>query len=289
MTQYRGKATLQTVGGGSGGPSTFNVTSALSSAQISPITLSGLVGYSPTTSMTSGIQWDEISIQSKYHEAVKKYEVLESPEDVLALSVTWKRLNKINSSAVASISNLLSKELFEHITDEDRELGEEIRDYYSKKIMLWKLKNARFSKFRDELNSYIHSPTPLLVKNDLLGMIYYLPYFHEYDTGVDEVRVQVNPKINVSLQMVRAKSRELEPLQKIVSKRKSAVTNHYWLKDIETNSAVQFVFDVSNPLEHIWSMLFAKNKIMKVTGSYYAKSRDEFEYLSVKNWKLENI
>ena len=289
MTQYRGKATLQTVGGGSGGPSTFNVTSALSSAQISPITLSGLVGYSPTTSMTSGIQWDEISIQSKYHEAVKKYEVLESPEDVLALSVTWKRLNKINSSAVASISNLLSKELFEHITDEDRELGEEIRDYYSKKIMLWKLKNARFSKFRDELNSYIHSPTPLLVKNDLLGMIYYLPYFHEYDTGVDEVRVQVNPKINVSLQLVRTKSRELEPLQKIVSKRKSAVTNHYWLKDIETNSAVQFVFDVSNPLEHIWSMLFAKNKIMKVTGSYYAKSRDEFEYLSVKNWKLENI
>jgi hypothetical protein len=289
MTQYRGKATLQTVGGGSGGPSTFNVTSALSSAQISPITLSGLVGYAPTTSLTSGIQWDEISIQSKYHEAVKKYEVLESPEDVLALSVTWKRLNKINSSAVASISNLLSKELFEHITDEDRELGQEIRDYYSKKIMLWKLKNARFSKFRDELNSYIHSPTPLLVKNDLLGMIYYLPYFHEYDTGVDEVRVQVNPKINVSLQMVRAKSRELEPLQKIVSKRKSAVTNHYWLKDIETNSAVQFVFDVSNPLEHIWSMLFAKNKIMEVTGSYYAKSRDEFEYLSVKNWKLENI
>ena len=289
MTQYRGKATLQTVGGGSGGPSTFNVTSALSSAQISPITLSGLVGYSPTTSLTSGIQWDEISIQSKYHQAVKKYEVLESPEDVLALSVTWKRLNKINSSAVASISNLLSKELFEHITDEDRELGQEIRDYYSKKIMLWKLKNARFSKFRDELNSYIHSPTPLLVKNDLLGMIYYLPYFHEYDTGVDEVRVQVNPKINVSLQLVRTKSRELEPLQKIVSKRKSAVTNHYWLKDIETNSAVQFVFDVSNPLEHIWSMLFAKNKIMEVTGSYYAKSRDEFEYLSVKNWKLENI
>ena len=289
MTQYRGKATLQTFGSGSGGPSTFNGTSALSSAQISPITLSGLVGYSPTTSLTSGIQWDEISIQSKYHEAVKKYEVLESPEDVLALSVTWKRLNKINSSAVTSISNLLSKELFEHITDEDRELGEEIRDYYSKKIMLWKLKNARFSKFRDDLNAYIHSPTPLLVKNDLLGMIYYLPYFHEYDTGVDEVRVQVNPKINVSLQMVRAKSRELEPLQKIVSKRKSATTNHYWLKDIETNSAVQFVFDVSNPLEHIWSMLFAKNKIMEVTGSYYVKSRDEFEYLSVKNWKLENI
>jgi hypothetical protein len=289
MTQYRGKGFLQILGGGAGGPSTYNATARLSTAQITPITISALQGYVPTTTLTSGSQWDEISIQSQYHEAVKKYEVYESPEDVLALSVTWKRLNKTNPSAVSNISNLLSKELFNHITDEDRELGQEIRDYYSKKIMIWKLKNARFSKFRDELNTYIHSPTPLLVKNDFMGMIYYLPYFHEYDTGVDEVRVQVNSKINVSFQMVRTKSRELEPLQKIVSKRKSAVTNHYWLKDIETNSAVQFVFDVSNPLEHIWSMLFAKNEIMEVTGSYYTKSRDEFEYLSVKNWKLENI
>jgi hypothetical protein len=267
----------------------YIVSTGLSQAQLQPITMSGLNGYVPTTSLTSGVQWDELSVSSKYHESVKKYEVYESPEDVLALSVTWKRLNKTNPSAVASVSNLLSKELFNHITDEDRELGQEIRDYYSKKVMIWKLKNARFSKFRDELNAYIHSPTPLLVKNDLMGMIYYLPYFHEYDTGVDEVRVQVNPKINVSLQMVRDTPRKLQPLQKVVSKRKSGVTNHYWLKDIDTGSAVQFVFEVSNPLEHIWSKMFAKNEIMEVTGSYYKKSRDDFEYLNVKNWKLENV
>jgi hypothetical protein len=268
-------------------PGSYTVTTGLSQSQLQPITISA-IGGGGYTSLTSGIQWDEVA-EYKHHEGVKKYEVYESPEDILALSVTWKRLNQHHPSAVAGVSNLLSKELFTHINDEDRELGQEIRDYYSKKVMIWKLKNARFSKFRDDLNAYIHSPTPLLVKNDLMGMIYYLPYFHEYDTGVDEVRVQVNPKINVSLQMVRDTPRELEPLRKVVSKRKSSVTNHYWFKDIETGSAVQFVFEVSNPLEHIWSKMFAKNEIMEVTGSYYKKSRDDFEYLNVKNWKLENI
>jgi hypothetical protein len=268
---------------------TYTVSSGLSTAQVPTITLQNLQGLNLSSSLTSGVQWDELHVSSKYHESVKKYEVYESPEDVLALSVTWKRLNKTNSSAVANISNLFSKELFMHITDEDRELGQEIRDYYSKKIMIWKLKNARFSKFRDELNAYIHSPTPLLVKNDLMGMIYYLPYFYEYDSGVDEVRVQVNPKTNVILQMGSSLPRTLKPLSKIISKRKSATTHHYWFKDVETEMAVQFVLDVSNPLEHIWSKLFTKNEPMQIAGLYHKKSRDDFEYFSVKNWKLENI
>lgn len=268
---------------------TYTVSSGLSTAQVPTITLQNLQGLNLSNSLTSGVQWDELSVASRYHESVKKYEVYESPEDVLALSVTWKRLNKTNPSAVASVSNLLSKELFMHVTDEDRELGQEIRDYYSKKIMIWKLKNARFSKFRDELNTYIHSPTPLLVKNDLMGMIYYLPYFYEYDSGVDEVRMQVNPKSNVTLQMGSSIPRTLQPLSKVISKRKSATTHHYWFKDVETEMAVQFVLDVSNPLEHIWSKMFAKNEPMQIAGLYYKKSRDDFEYFSVKNWKLENI
>ena len=289
MTQYRGKATLQTIGSGLG---TYTVATGLSTAQVPSITLQNLQGINlanSASSLPSGVQWDEISIQSRYHHGVKKYEVLESPEDVLALSVTWKRLNKTNPSAVASVSNLLSKELFMHITDEDRELGQEIRDYYSKKIMLWKLKNARFSKFRDDLNAYIHSPTPLLVKNDLLGMIYYLPYFHEYDTGVDEVRVTVRTRSEKILQMGSNLPRTLQPLSKIVSKRKSATTNHYWFKDVETECAVQLVFEVSNPLEHIWAKLFSKNEVMKITGLYHKKSRDDFEYFTIKNWKLADI
>jgi hypothetical protein len=268
---------------------TYTVSSGLTTAQMPTITLQNLQGLNLSNSLSSGIQWDELRVSSKYHDSVKKYEVYESPEDVLALSVTWKRLNKTNPSILASVSNLLSKELFMHVTDEDRELGQEIRDYYSKKIMIWKLKNARFSKFRDELNAYIHSPTPLLVKNDLMGMIYYLPYFYEYDTGVDDVRVQVNSKTNVILQMGSSLPRTLKPLSKIISKRKSATTHHYWFKDVETETAVQFVFELSNPLEHIWAKLFAKNEPMEITGLYHKKSRDDFEYYSVKNWKLENI
>lgn len=286
MTQYRGKGLIQTNGSGSG---TYTVSTGLSTAQVPTITLANLQGMQLSNTVHSGVQWDEISIQSRYHESIKKYEVLESSEDILALSVTWKRFNKTNPSVMASVSNLLSKELFNHITDEDRELAHEIRDYYSKKIMLWKLKNNRFSKFRDDLNTYIHSPTPLMVKSDLLGMIYYLPYFHEYDTGVDEVRVTVRTKSEKILQMGSSLPRTLQPLSKVVSKRKSATTNHYWFKDVETECAVQLVFEVSNPLEHIWAKLFSKNEVMKITGLYHKKSRDDFEYFAIKNWKLADI
>lgn len=273
-----------------------NVMSGLANTTLAQVSSISGLSAQPIPSITlknigniSGVQWDELGIGPKHFEGVKKYEVYESPEDVLALSVTWKRLNKTNPSVLSNVSNLLSKELFMHVTDEDRELGKEIRDYYSKKIMVWKLKNTQFSKFRDELNAYIHSPTPFLVKNNLMGMIYYLPYFYEYDTGVDEVRYLVNSKSNITLQMKSSIPRTLVPLSKVISKRKNATTNHYWFKDVETEMAVQFVLDVTNPLEHIWSTLFAKNEPMKIKGLYHKKSRDDFEYFSVKNWTLENI
>jgi hypothetical protein len=236
----------------------------------------------------SGIQiLDEVYKNNNYHESVKKYEVVESLEDILALSVTWKRLNKTKSALLSNVSNLLSKELFMHITDEDRELGKEIRDYYSKKIMIWKLKNYRFSKFRNDLNTYVHNSNPLMVKNDLLGMIYYLPYFYEYDTELDEVRTGTNTKLDIT--NPQKVQKQLQPLKKIRSKKKIGVKNHYWLKDLSTGCAVQLAFDLTNPLEHIWDKLFTTKNTLEVTGLYYKKSLDDFEYFCIKNWELTNI
>jgi hypothetical protein len=262
----------------------------LTTAQISALTpyhLQSANTYGGLNHISGGYSLDSVDSNRKYHPDIKKYEVFQSPEDVLALSVTWKRLQEAKQGH--NISNLFSEELFKHLTDTDKEMADQIRDYFSKKIMVWKLKNNRFSKFRNDLNEFVHSSDKKVVREDMLGMIYYLPYFQEYDSNLDEVRIQVDSKPNRSLPTIAGESRLLIPLRKIISKRKSGVTNHYWMKDERTNIAVQFVFEASNPLEHIWSSLFSTRDMLEVSGSYYFKNRDDFEYFSIKNWKLENI
>ncbi len=69
---------------------------------------------------------------------VKRYEVIETSEDVLALSVAWKRLRdtKDKSSHHIGITSLLDDNLFRRVEEPDRVRANEIRDYFSKKIML---------------------------------------------------------------------------------------------------------------------------------------------------------
>ena len=106
-------------------------------------------------------------------EHVKKYEILEIDEDLLALSTAWKRLRDTHNSGgtYTPISTLLDKELFNHVTIDDRQKANEIRDYYSKKIMMWKLKdsipaglkgitNARISG----ISSYLSNTQRLLIQ-----------------------------------------------------------------------------------------------------------------------------
>jgi hypothetical protein len=47
--------------------------------------------------------------------------------------------------------------------------------------------------------------------------------------------------------------------------------------------------DAKNPLLHIWNHLFETKDVLSMTGSFFAQSRDDFEYYSVKNYQLTNI
>ena len=89
---------------------------------------------------------------------VKRYEVIETTEDVLALSVAWKRLRdtKDRGAQYISISSLLDDNLFRQVEESDKIRANQIRDYFSKKIMLWSLKSIKLSKYRQDLNTFIH-------------------------------------------------------------------------------------------------------------------------------------
>ena len=286
--QYKGRGFLQTTGRNNMG------TSGVGSLKGQ---LSGLLGLSNSVSISASPSGSAMYAlnpsfglsESGIHPSVKKYEVYETPTDILALSVAWKRLRDIGRTG---IGKLLQDELFQEVTNSDEEKAKEIRDYYSKKIMVHKLKNdIEYSSFKKDLNHFVHAPGTI-VKEQMLGLAYYLPIFHEYDTNLDQVRSSVDPHQNfkkLDKQQV-AKVMKLEasltPLQTIVKKTKRNTTIEYWCKDDTLNAGVVIKVQPDNPLKHIWDDIFNTSKVLKIKGAYYRRNLDNFEYFSVTNWQL---
>ena len=224
------------------------------------------------------------------HPAVKKYEIFESPEDTLALSIAWKRLRDNNKAN--NIGKLLDRELFSHIKQEDKDKANEIRDYYSKKVMMWKLKgDGKLTPYRNDMNQFVHS-NGLVVKENMFGLIYYLPIFYEYDLNLDNVRGQVN--INQKFKKLDDERKphmlviteDLTPITKFKKHNKKGTTTQYWLKDTIMNAGVMISVDKGNSLEHLWEYMFDNEKVLKIKGRYIRRYIDDFEYYRIDNWEL---
>jgi hypothetical protein len=230
------------------------------------------------------------SSENNLHPHVKKYEVYETPTDVLALSVAWKRLRDNGHSG---IGKLLQDELFSKVADADIEMAKKIRDYYSKKIMMLTLRNdnPNMTAYRKDLNTFVHGDGRM-VRENMLGLAYYLPIFYEYDVNIDEVRCAVDANQNFKKLDKENKPKllklsvELQPLKMIVRKTKRITTNQYWLKDLKLNAGVLISIQLSNPLEHIWNDMFLNTKVLQVNGSFCRRTIDNFEYFSVDKWHL---
>jgi len=241
------------------------------SNSINTITLSSSNVFSTSYAYASGM-----------HPEVKKYEIYETPQDVLALSVAWKRLRE-DGTAQGNISSLLDRRLFEVLTSDDHANATVIRDYYSKKVVLWKLKGDRLSSYREDMNKFVHSDGTKLREN-MLGLAYYIPSFYEYDTQLDEVRLQVVSKqIPLTAQI---DSKKLKPLKRIIFKNKRASNIQYWFQDTRTDCAVLITVDTKNPLDHMWKHMFETSSILNISGTYGKRNRDNFEYFSVNSWTL---
>lgn len=221
---------------------------------------------------------------------VKKYEVYESPEDVLALSLTWKRLRESNNREAG---RLLDRVLFRHVSDEDREKAQVIRNYYSKKFLTWSLKNIRLTPYRTDLQSFVNNKDGKIVKENMLGLAVKLPDFYDYDLELDSVRGEVIVKqgfSNEGIYKVDPKHvSSLVPLKKLHRKTKSTDFYEYWLKNEVSDCAVLITIVAKNPLEHIWEHFFNNSKVLHLQGPLIRKTRDDFEYYSITDWKLTNI
>ena len=250
----------------------------------------------PLTSLTLGnlslsgghTAWDIFSNT----ENVKKYEAFETTEDILALSVTWHRLRPLISHGISNIVNpsnrptkLTDTILFKEMIQEDREKADVIRDYYSKKLMMFTLKGQRFSNYRKDLNTFIHSDCKV-VKEEMMPLVYRLPEFHEYDVGLDEMFRDLDTRFEgseISLSTIKT----LTPVKKFTVKRKDKRFVEYWLKDNE-NRPYKIEIDCSNELMHLWDYFYDKGKFHEITLDTVIKfsNRDSISHYKLIKWKL---
>jgi len=214
----------------------------------------------------------------------KQYQLFELAEDVLALSIACKRLR---SEGYNAYLRLTDRTLLEKVTDSDRALSTEIKNYYSKKLMLVSLMDeSRMTPFRKDLASFILNESKV-VKEEHLGMIYYLPNLYEYDINLDKVRscVQSNSDWRVGHIKIFDENKFFSPIAKFEKTRRKYHTIQYWFKDSD-NTAFMLEFEVGNPLLHMFDYMFDNVSKLEIRGDFFSKKFDNFAFLTTDKWKL---
>ena len=269
--------TITLTGSGSSGMN------SISPHSISPLSISSL-------SQNSAISLDDTYLNNLFKninrsDYVKRYEVIEATEDILALSVAWKRLRDTkNESIQVGITTLLDDNLFRKIEEPDRIRANEIRDYFSKKIMLWTLKSVKLSAYRQDLNKFIHGDSKK-VTEELLPLIYRLPEFYEYDIQFDQFKREVNLEItNFSNIDSVKKITTLTPVTSFYKTNKRVKHFEYWLKDSNDNAHL-ITIEPKNPLKHIWDKIFTNGQL-RIEATCYPKKYDELQYYQLLNWSV---
>lgn len=243
----------------------------------------------PATLDLSGSAGAQVSIfdildSKTYHPKVKKYEIFESPEDPIALSIAWK---KLRDQCKSPTGYLLNKVLFDYVTPDDRHQADIIRDYYSKKLMMLILKDDhKITPFRKDLNSYLHS-NKFQIQENQMGLVYYLPTLYLYDIEIDSLKEKVNLNTDWKNQQIRERNtvKSLTAVSKITKERKNTNQVEYWFSDTN-NSAVLISLEPTNPLLHMFDYVFDNIDKIEIFGNYYNCQLDNLNYYKIDKWKL---
>jgi hypothetical protein len=283
--QYKGRGFFQQTG-------KITMPNSLSSISLQPLTInssnvSSWSQYNATASQGYSASFDFNSLMNNSH--LKKYEMYESTEDVMALAVTANRMMRNDKIHY----KLTDSELYRKVEQSDRDKAQEIRDYYSKKVMMLKLKgNGKMSSFREDLNKLVHSDG-LIYKESMIGVAYWLPTFYEYDLDLDTIKSGLDTNQNFealdkrNVPNVKKLTVDLSPIKRIKRVSKRSKFFEYWMKDSDLNAGVVLILEEKNQLQHLWDYIFERESTIKIKGNYVRKHRDGFEYYSINNWELD--
>ena len=215
---------------------------------------------------------------------IKRYQVLEIDEDLLALSCTWQRIreeNKQPNAQYVPIDKLTDIKLVNKLTQQDHDKAALIRDYYSKKIMMWKLTEKKLTKFREDMNHFIHTDGKVF-KEEMMPLAYRLPEFYDYDTEFDQLTSEFNKKVTQETRNNR-ETKTLTLAKTFIVGRKYSKRKEYWFSD-EHNNLVSMSFISDNPLISLLDKYTQSS--FKVDTLCVKKYRDNNEYLEANKFKF---
>lgn len=244
------------------------------------------ISISSLNSASGSIDFDWNHLTNGLNSNVKKYEVYEISQDLLALSVCWARYRKVRNEPGLhpNITKLIDSELFRLVTEEDIAHANVIRDHYSKRIMMWKLKNITLTPFREDLNTFIHSNGKTF-KENMMPLAYRLPEFYEYDVEFEKMSFDYNKEVKRhDDSMFVSERKQLKFVKQMSVNNRRLKRKEYWFSD-SFNNLVTFSIEPSNPLISMLDMTLKNNEV-NVVGKYKKISRDGNEYLKVDRFSF---
>jgi len=271
--------------------------------QIAPLTTAQLSSLQNATYQTAtynlnssgninAISVNDIFKANLYQDSmyVKTYQIIEAVEDLLALSVTHKRLMIENISVLAksfSFKNILDPIVFQNLNEADREIANTIRKYYSQQILMWALKGIKLTAFREDLKTYLNGEGNKFVENTI-PLVTKLPYFYDYDIKLDEIKREFTTDTEgfntVATNNPSKHSYILTPIKSLFRKTKKAKCIEYWLKD-NYNRAYKIEIEHNNPLQHLWDKTFNQDKL-EISGYTKLKRLDDLNYFHIFRWEV---
>ena len=237
-------------------------------------------------SLTSGSGIDfEWNTLAGLNSNVKKYEVYEISQDLLALSVCWSRYRKVKDEhgLRPTITKLLDSDLFRLVSEDDIAHANTIRDYYSKKIMVWKLKNIKLTPFREDMNTFIHGDGKMF-KENMLPLVYRLPEFYEYDIEFEKMSFEYNKEVKRQESSHVTERKYLTFIKSLSVNTKRLKKTEYWFSD-NHNNLVQMNIETHNPLYSLLDKVIKSGSI-ELAGRYGTRKRDGNEFLRVEKYKF---
>jgi hypothetical protein len=177
-------------------------------------------------------------------------------------------------------------EIAKHISDLDYVKAHNIREHFGQKLMMLALRNIPLTKFREDLNRFIHndwhvsSQGQFKYPGDFLGLAYKLPYLYHYDCELSEVFDNEYHTIKGPNSLRTTK--ELTFIRKLDPNRKHTTSFEYWFSD-ESDNRVVIKVESHNPLMSLFERTIANP--VQIKGKFEMRHKDTAKYYEVPVWE----
>lgn len=217
--------------------------------------------------------------------------MVEFTADALVLSCTLHNIRKqgrditnVHNIKLDPIYSLIDNRLPALVTDFDREEANQIRDYYSKKLLMWMLKERPLTSFRKDLNKFLQgSPTNFL--ETLVPIVYRLPEFYHYDIEYTDMVKSLTSKVETDfVEKLHPEILTLTPIRKFRVNKRSKKHDEYWFKD-SSNHAFKTAIEIDNILHGLWDNMF-NNGNMVLKAQLRRRSREGFKHYEMTKISL---